>query len=223
MPNPTKTSRSRSSLQRPRHGEVRVRVGALGLSGLGVQAIGRIEAVGPEAGGFAPGDRVAYRFSSLLPPYDQAPGLSHIIGERDLIGFPKDVAIEKAAALLPLGLVARAIVKQLHSIGRGNRVSVEADDSGVDALVRAWAIHLGAELVAVDADVAITAGDYAAARLLRNGHGLAQIAASDVFQAVRLGVFDDVHIARYPLSDAESAKRAVQRREANGPVVVLAA
>ena len=210
-------SRSRNALLRPRHGEVRVRVGALGLSDLGVQAIGRIEAVGPEAGGFAPGDRVAYRFTQ------DTPGLSHIVGERDLIGFPKDVAIEKAAALLPLGLVARTIVKQLHSIGRGNRVSVARDETGVDALVRAWVRHLGAQLVESDADVAITVQDYAAARLLRNGHGLAQIAAADVFQAVRLGVFDEVQIARYPLSDAESAKRAVQRREATGPVVLLAA
>ena len=196
---------------------ISVRVGALGLSGLGVQAIGRIEAVGPEAGGFAPGDRVAYRFTS------ETLGLSHIIGERDLIGFPKDVAIEKAAALLPLGLVARAIVKQLHSIGRGNRVSIDADDSGVDTLVRAWVRHLGAELVDSDADVVITARDYVAARLLRNGHGFAQIAASDFFQAVRLGVFDDVQIARYPLSDAESARRAVQNRETPGPAVLLAA
>lgn len=217
MPGQTRSRLSRSTLQRPRHGEVRVRVGALGLSGLGVQAIGRIEAVGPEAGGFAPGDRVAYRLTS------ETLGLSHIIGERDLIGFPKDVAIEKAAALLPLGLVARAIVKQLHSIGRGNRVSIDADDSGVDTLVRAWVRHLGAELVDSDADVVITAKDYAAARLLRNGHGFAQIAASDVFQAVRLGVFDDVQIARYPLSEAESAKRAVQNRETPGPAVLLAA
>jgi NADPH:quinone reductase-like Zn-dependent oxidoreductase len=118
MSDVTRSRRTRSTLQRPRTGEVRVRVGALGLSTLGVQAIGRIEAVGPEAGGFAPGDRVAYRFTS------ETPGLSHIIGERDLIGFPKDVAIEQAAALLPMGLIARTIVKQLHSIGRGNRVSV---------------------------------------------------------------------------------------------------
>jgi NADPH:quinone reductase-like Zn-dependent oxidoreductase len=194
-----------------------VRVGALGLSALGVQAIGRIEAVGPEAGGFAPGDRVAYRFTS------DTPGLSHIIGERDLIGFPKDVAIEQAAALLPLGLVARTIVKQLHSIGRGNRVSVAPDHSGADAFVRAWVQHLGATVVDGDADVAITADDYRAARQFPNGHGLAQLAASDVFQAVRLGVFDGLEIASYPLSDAAKAKLAVQSREASGPVVLLAA
>ena len=217
MSDVTRSRRSRSTLQRPRTGEVRVRVGALGLSTLGVQAIGRIEAVGPEAGGFAPGDRVAYRFTS------ETPGLSHIIGERDLIGFPKDVAIEQAAALLPMGLIARTIVKQLHSIGRGNRVSVAPDLGGADAFVKAWVQHLGATVVDSDADVAITAADYRAARMFPNSHGLAQLAASDVFQAVRLGVFDGLEIASYPLSDAAKAKLAVETREASGPVVLLAA
>jgi len=217
MSDVTRSRRTRSTLQRPRTGEVRVRVGALGLSTLGVQAIGRIEAVGPEAGGFAPGDRVAYRFTS------ETPGLSHIIGERDLIGFPKDVAIEKAAALLPMGLVARTIVKQLHSIGRGNRVSVAADLGGADAFVKAWVQHLGATVVDGQADVAVTTDDYRAARMFPNSHGLAQLAASDVFQAVRLGVFDGLEIASYPLSDAAKAKLAVETREASGPVVLLAA
>ena len=211
--------RSRSGIERPREGQVRIRLGALGLSALGVQAIGRVEAVGPEAAGFAPGDRVAYQFSALTP------GLSHIVGERDLIGFPKDVAIEKAAALLPLGVIARAIVKQLHSIGRGNRVSVAPDPSGVDAFVRAWAEHLGAAIVEAgepNVDVAITGEDYKAARMLRNSHGLAQLAASDVFQAVRAGVFDGLAIASYPLSDAAKAKSAFEDRSGK-PVVLLAA
>ena len=214
---PRPSRRARGLLQRPRTGEVRVRVGAFGLSRLGVQAIGSIEAVGPEAGGFAPGDRVAYRLTA------QTPGLIHIIGERDLIGFPKDVAIEQAAALLPMGLVARTIVKQLHSIGRGNRVTVAPDDSGAHEFVIAWARYLGAEIVDDHADVEITSEDYRAASMLRNSHGLAQLAASDVFQAVRLGVFDGLEIASYPLSDAARAKLAVQNREAPGPVVLMAA
>ena len=216
---PARPSRRRSAVERPREGQVRIRLGALGLSTLGVQAIGRVEAVGPEAAGFAPGDRVAYQFSSATP------GLSHIVGERDLIGFPKDVAIEKAAALLPLGLIARVVVKQLHSIGRGNRVSVATDRSGADAFVRAWAEHLGAVIVPQDApgvDVAITPDDYIAARMLRNSHGIAQLAASDVFQAVRGGVFDGLEIASYPLSDAAKAKSAFEERS-GGPVVLLAA
>ncbi len=217
-------SRSRSQL-RPREGEVRIRLGALGLSALGVQAVGRVEAVGPDAAGFAPGDRVAYRVTS------KAPALTHIVGERDLIGFPKDVAIEQAAALLPLGLVARAIVKQLHSIGRGNRVSIEWDASGAHRFVRAWATHLGATVVdpaatrddSTPVDITITAEDYRAARLLRSGHGLNQLAASDVFQAVRTGVFDGLEFASYPLSDQAKVKSVVESRGNDGPVVLLAA
>jgi hypothetical protein len=212
-------SRSRSAL-RPGEGEVRIRLGALGLSAVGIQAVGKVEAVGPEAAGFAPGDRVAYRVTA------KAPGLTHIVGERDLIGFPKDVAIEQAAALLPLGLIARAIVKQLHSIGRGNRVSIESDPSGAHVFVRAWAQSLGAEIVTDqnnDVDIAITADDYRAARLIRAGHGLNQLAASDVFQAVRAGVFDGLEFASYPLSDADKVKTAVESRGNTGPVVLLAA
>jgi NADPH:quinone reductase-like Zn-dependent oxidoreductase len=215
----TRRSRSRSQL-RPRTGEVRIRLSALGLSALGIQAVGRVEAVGPDAAGFAPGDRVAYRVT------EKAPAITHIVGERDLIGFPKDVAIEQAAALLPLGLVARTIVKQLHSIGRGNRVRVDSDPSGVDLFVSAWATSLGATIVNdVDAevDVAITADDYKAARLMRSGHGLGQMAASDVFQAVRNGVFDGLEFASYPLSDPGLVKSAVESRGNAGPVVLLAA
>lgn len=211
--------RARSTALRPRQGQVRIRLGALGLSALGVQAIGRVEAVGPEAAGFAPGDRVAYRFSA------ETPGLTHIVGERDLIGFPKDVAIEKAAALLPLGVIARAIVKQFHSIGRNNTVSIATDPSGAHRFVQAWVEHLGGVVVptgADHADVTITAEDYAAARMLRSGHGVAQLAAADVFQAVRQGVFDGLEIASYPLSDAEKAKTALADHSA-GPVVLLAA
>ena len=214
---------SHISPQRPRAGEVRVRVGALGLSALGVQAIGHIEAVGPEAAGFAPGDRVAYRLTALTPPFTKAPDLSHIIGERDLIGFPKDVAIEQAAALLPMGLIARTIVKHLHSIGRGNRVSVAVDDTGAHAFVIAWARYLGAEIVERNADVEITSADYTAARQLRTSHGIAQVAASEVFHAVRCGVFDGVEIARFPLSDAAGAKRSLSDGEAPIPVVLIAA
>jgi hypothetical protein len=212
--------RRRSNLERPREGEVRIRVGAIGLSTLGMQAVGRVEAVGPDAGGFAPGDRVAYRLTK------NTSGLSHIVGERELIGFPKDVPIVKAAALLPLGLVARSIVKQLHSIGRGNRVSVATDESGAHALVSAWAIDLGATIVpegAPDVDVAITSDDYSAARVLRNGTGLAQLAASDVFQAVRRGVFDGLEIASYPIRDAARAKSEFESKSAAGPVVLTAA
>jgi NADPH:quinone reductase-like Zn-dependent oxidoreductase len=209
--------RSRSLIPRPAKGQVRVRVGALGMSALGVQAAGLVEAVGPEAGGFAPGDRVSYRVTA-----DNG-GLHPLLGERDLIGFPKDVSLEKAAALLPLGLVARAVIRLQRPIGRGNRVFVAPDPSGADAFVRAWASDLGAELVEESsaADVVVTASDYEAARRWRYGHGLGQQAAVDVFQAVRRGVFDELDVTSYPISDADKAKTDVA--SGAGPVLLLPA
>ena len=208
--------RSTSLLPRPAKGEVRVRVAAVGMSALGLQASGLVEAVGPEAGGFAPGDRVSYRTTK------DTVGLRPMLSERDLIGFPKDVPLEKAAALLPFGLLSRTVVKLQHAIGRGNRVFVAADGLGADAFVRAWVDDLGGEVVddAARADVVITASDYEAARRWRYGAGISQQAAADVFQAVRRGVFDCLPITSFKLTDAEKAKSHLAG--ASGPVVLVA-
>ena len=208
---------ARNLLPRPKAGEVRVRVGALGMTPLGLQAAGLVDAVGPEAAGFAPGDRVCYRATP------ENSGLTPIISERDLIGFPKDIAIETAAALLPYGVIARTIVKQLHPIGRGNRVFVAPSPEGIDEFVTAWVADLGGEIVdnQRDADVVIAASDYAAARRWRYGQGLSQQAAVDVFQAVRRGVFAHLPIASYPLADAERVRSELTSRGAAGPVVLL--
>lgn len=207
--------RSTSLLPRPAKGEVRVRVAALGMSTLGLQAVGLVEAVGPEAGGFAPGDRVSYRATT------ENKGLRPVLSERDLIGFPKDVSLDTAAALLPLGLLSRTIVKLQHPVGRGNRVFVTPNESGADAFVRAWVIDLGGSVVddIGTADIVVTASDYEAARRWRYGHGLSQQAASDVFQAVRRGVFAGLPITSFPLTDADKAKSHLAG--GSGPVVLL--
>jgi NADPH:quinone reductase-like Zn-dependent oxidoreductase len=241
----TARPRTRDGLARPKSGEVRVRVGALGMSSLGIQAAGIVSAVGPEAGGFAAGDRVSYRTSYPLP----APGpvgnadvrgtvFSIVVPERELIGFPKDVALEAAAAYLPLGLVARTIVKQLHSVGQGNRVSIAPDGSGVAAFVAAWAADLGATVGgaagagaaagggradAASADVVVTAADYAVASQWRYANGLGQIAAADVFAEVRRGVFDDIEVTSYPIDEVDRARSDFEQRVAASPIVLLPA
>lgn len=203
-----------------------MRVGAYGISDLGIQAAGLVQAVGPEAGGFAPGDRVAFR--TTFP----ATGPSPVVSERELIGFPKDVSVEAAAAYLPLGLLARTVVKQLHSVGRGNCVSVARDDSGVHAFVEAWALDLGATIATANesakADVVVTEADYDAARRWRYANGLAQIAAADVFQEVRRGVFDAIEVTSHSLTDADLARPDLQRgdferRSVTSPLVLLPA
>ncbi|GAB2461272.1 hypothetical protein HD599_001079 [Conyzicola lurida] len=224
----TARPRTRDGLARPKTGEVRVRVGALGLSSLGIQAAGLISAVGPEAGGFAPGDRVSYRTDLDASDYNALgttpTGFSIVVPERDLIGFPKDVAVESAASYLPLGLVARTVVKQLHSVGRGNRVAIAPDPSGADAFVAAWAVDLGATVVDAGsnlADVVVTEADYEAARRWRYGNGLAQIAAADVFAEVRRGIFDDIAVTTYAFADADRAHADLSERRAASPILLL--
>lgn len=214
---PPRSRRSKSLLPRPKTGEVRVRVGALGMTTLGLQAAGLVEAVGPEAGGFAPGDRVCYRATA------ENSGLRPLISERDLIGFPKDIALETAASLLPYGLIARTIVKQLHAVGRGNRVYVTPDPAGIDEFVKAWIADLGGVTTdsAAGADVVVAGSDYSAARRWRYGQGLSQQAAVDVFQAVRRGVFANLEITSYPLADAERARAELASKPAAGPIVLV--
>jgi D-arabinose 1-dehydrogenase-like Zn-dependent alcohol dehydrogenase len=213
--------RQRQLLPRPGKGQVRLNLGAVGLSRLGVQAVGIVDAVGQEAVGFAAGDRVTLRVPGKRAAFPR------IASERDLIGIPKDVSFDDAAGLLPAGLIARTIVKQLHAIGRGNRVHITADESGADRFVAAWVRHIGA-IVATDgevrpSDVIITAQDYEAARRWRAGHGLAQLAAADVFQLIRNGAFSGLDVSIHPLTEASRLQADIEERRTAGPVVLMPA
>jgi D-arabinose 1-dehydrogenase-like Zn-dependent alcohol dehydrogenase len=212
--------RQRQLMPRPGIGQVRLTLGAVGLSPLGVQAVGTVDAVGKEAVGFAAGDRVALRVPGSRAAFPQ------IASERDLIGIPKDVSFDDAAGLLPAGLIARTIVKQLHAVGRGNRVRITADESGADRFVAAWVRHLGA-IVLTEADeprtsdVVVTREDFVTARRWRAGHGLAQLAAADVFQLIRDGAFAGLDVSIHPLTEAPRIEADIEQRKTAGPVVLM--
>ncbi|HEY4269950.1 MAG TPA: hypothetical protein VGM94_17335 [Galbitalea sp.] len=216
--------RQRQLLPRPGIGQVRLNLGAVGLSRLGVQAVGTVDAVGREAVGFAAGDRVALRVPGSKPAFPR------IASERDLIGIPKDISFDDAAAILPAGLMARTIVKQLRPIGRGNRIAIERDDFGADRFVAAWARHLGATVVtaaeahtvgAVPVDLTVTTDDFEAARRWKFGHGLGQLAAADVFQLIREGAFADLDVRIHPLGDASRVQNEIEQKRTAGPVVLM--
>ena len=165
-----------------------MRIGAVGVSALGTQVAGTIESVGPESAGFARNDRVAFHSSA------PAGALTVVVDERDLIGIPSGVSLDAAAALFPCALLARTVVKQVHAVGRGNRVSV-TDISVVAPFIAAWAEHLGASIVAEGADVVISGQSVRAGLAVRAGHGLAQQSAADVFAALRAGAFDRIALS----------------------------
>src|SRR5476651_2693115 len=63
--------RQRQLMPRPGLGQVRLTLGAVGLSPLGVQAVGTVDAVGKEAVGFAAADRVALRVPGSRAAFPQ--------------------------------------------------------------------------------------------------------------------------------------------------------
>jgi len=112
--------------------------------------VGTIDAVGAEVVGFAPGDRVA----SLGTTRNIAE--QRILDSGNLIGVPRDVSGEQAAALLPQGLVARVLVKEAHAVGGGETVLVHAADGLLGSLIVAWAKSLGATVIGtVGAEAAV--------------------------------------------------------------------
>lgn len=172
---------------RPAEGEVRVQVATVALSALGTQLAGTVDAVARDSIGFARGDRVA--FGSSAPASGRV-----LVAERDLIGVPADVSLDAAAGLFPCALLARTVVRQIHTIGSGDRVAV-LDRSALAPFIRAWVAHLGGTLVDVAAEVTITSDDLRVARAWKTAHGTAQQAAADVFAAIRAGAFDAIEFS----------------------------
>ncbi len=144
--------------------------------------------VGSPADGFVRGDRVAY-------PLSLGPG--PVLSVDTLIGIPRNVSDRQAADLLAPGLLARAMITQVRPFARGERVAVPLRNSLLRQVVSAWVESLGGVIVddELDADVVY---DDAARRLAAveasHRQGRLQQAATEVFQAIRAGIFDDVRV-----------------------------
>ena len=108
-----------------------MRVGAVGVSALGTQVAGTLEAVGPDSAGFAKNDRVAFRST------EPTSSTTVVVAERDLSGLPSDVSLDSAAAIFPCALLARTIVRQIHAVGPGTRVAI-TDRSVIAPFIAAW-------------------------------------------------------------------------------------
>lgn len=159
----------------PGAGEVRLRHTAVGLnyidvnqrSGayplpslplvLGMEGAGVIEELGPEVGGFAPGDRVSY--CMVRGSYAE----ERIIAADRLIKLDDRTPDDVAAAATLQGLTARYLVRELYPIRPGDTVLVHAAAGGVGLLLCQWAKHLGATVLG-------TVGSEEKAQLVRE-HG----------------------------------------------------
>jgi NADPH2:quinone reductase len=112
--------------------------------GLGREAAGVVEAVGPKVTSLAIGDRVAYTLGSAgayserrVAPVDR------------LVKLPSDIRDSVGAAIMLKGLTAQALLRRTYRVKRGDTILVHAAAGGVGLILTQWAKHLGARVVAV--------------------------------------------------------------------------
>ena len=143
----------------PGPGEVRVRHVAVGLNfadtyfrsglypaplpaGLGVEAAGVIEAIGPGVEDFAPGDRIAYT-GSPLGAYSTA----RVMPAASLVRLPDTIAFETAAAMMMRGLTSSYLLRRIWPLKAGDTILLHAAAGGVGLIVAQWAKLLGLTVI----------------------------------------------------------------------------
>jgi NADPH2:quinone reductase len=142
----------------PGPGEARVRHTAVGVNfidvyhrtglyplplpaGLGVEAAGAVEAVGPGVLHVRAGDRVAYIAAG--GSYAEA----RIVPADRLVRLPDDIPDRTAAAMMLKGLTVRSLVRRTYPVKAGDAVLVHAAAGGVGLIMTQWLKALGATVI----------------------------------------------------------------------------
>ena len=148
-----------AELPAPAAGEVQLRQTAIGLNfidiyqrkgvyplplptGLGHEAAGVVEAVGPGVDTFKVGDRIAYMNAGLGAYAD----FRNVPADR-LVRIPEGVSDEQAAALLFKGITAQYLLRKTHVVKAGETVLIHAAAGGVGQILCQWAKGLGAFVI----------------------------------------------------------------------------
>jgi NADPH:quinone reductase len=146
-------------LPSPAAGQVRVRHTAIGVnfidtyhrsglyplplpSGLGMEAAGIVDALGPGVSRFEIGERVAYCVGTL-GAYAEA---NNVAADR-LVRLPANIGDEEAAAALLKGLTAQYLLKRTYAVKPGETILFHAAAGGVGLIACQWAKHLGITVI----------------------------------------------------------------------------
>lgn len=221
---PEAMEREDLALPPPGPGEARVRHMAIGLnfidtyhrsglyplplpSGLGMEAAGVIEAVGPGVETAQAGDRIAYA-GGAPGAYATARNMPADL----LVPLPDTVSFEDAAAIMLKGLTAEMLIERCARVQPGQSVLVHAAAGGVGSLLVQWLRAIGARVIAH------AGSDAKAARARALGADIALSCPFDALaEAVRAetggrgvdAVFDGVGAASWAASLAATARRGI--------------
>src|SRR6266404_7496578 len=147
------------SVGEPGPGEVRIRHTAVGVnyidtyqrsglyklplpSGLGNEAAGVVEAVGPGVAELKAGDRVAYSGG--------APGAyaeARVMPIDRLVKLPEGVSDRAAATLMLKGLTVQYLLRQTYVVKAGETILLHAAAGGIGLIACQWARALGATVI----------------------------------------------------------------------------
>jgi NADPH2:quinone reductase len=147
------------SLPPPGPGQARVRHAAIGVnfidtyhrtglyprelpSGLGMEAAGVVEAVGPDVVEVAVGQRVAY---AAVPPGAYATHRN--IQAAVLVPLPDGVSDEVVAAGLLKGMTVEFLIRRAFAVAPGMTVLWHAAAGGVGLIACQWLAHLGVTVI----------------------------------------------------------------------------
>jgi NADPH:quinone reductase len=178
------------SLSAPKAGEARVRHLAIGVnfidtyhrsglyplplpSGLGSEAAGVVEEIGPGVTSVRVGERVAYA-TGAPAAYSEA----RIIAAERLVPIPDDISDEVAAASLLKGMTAEYLIHRTYAVQPGQTVLFHAAAGGVGLIACQWLNALGARVIG-------TVGSQAKVELAR-AHGCHEVLVTDAPFAERV-------------------------------------
>ena len=108
---------------------------------IGREAVGVVEAVGPQVAEFQIGDRVGY------PLFPGAYAEAANVPISALVPLPAEVEDEQAAAALLKGLTAHYLLRRTFAVKSGQTVLFHAAAGGVGTIACQWARHLGATVI----------------------------------------------------------------------------
>ncbi|WP_343676707.1 quinone oxidoreductase [Paraburkholderia heleia] len=143
----------------PGQGEIRIRHTAVGLNyidvyhregsyplpmptGLGVEGVGVVEAVGAGVEGFAVGERVVYAGG---PPGAYA--TERLLPAARAAKLPDDISDQLAASVFFKGLTVEYLIRRCHEVKKGDVVLWHAAAGGVGSLASQWLRHIGTTVI----------------------------------------------------------------------------
>jgi NADPH2:quinone reductase len=111
-------------------------------SGIGSEAAGRVEEIGPGVTEVKVGDRVAYTGGPLGAYAEE-----RVMPADRLVVLPDGLSEIQAAAMMLKGLTAQYLIRQIFRVKNGDTILVHAAAGGVGLITCQWAKSLGAIVI----------------------------------------------------------------------------